>query len=173
MSLDPKTHIKMGIPTDQIKYIAGHSKLTYDQVLILIRNVLEDTLSDVIMDLELWIKSKVPKRTGQLRESLIANLHSSRVKNGLLRLILGTHLDYAAKVASYSTSQVRHMREKGYAYYYGHYGRITLDDPRAIGNFFDKMLEFAKERVDVRLIEAKNRYLGSSGKPGRMIRTRL
>ena len=57
-----------------------------------------------------------------------------------------------------TTKQVRHSGEIGYAYYYGEYGKIILNDPEAIGGFFDYLIEFAKERVLINLMKVKKKY---------------
>jgi len=163
------TPVKIGLSKDQIEYIARGSNYTYEEVLDIIRAILTDTLNGVTADIEQWIDKAVPKRTGQLRDNLKANLKSSNVQKGLLRIILRTHVDYASDVNQMSTSQVRHHGEVGYAYYYGHYGKIILSDPSAEGNFFDKMITFARERIAVNLVQAKNNNLGTGkGKLGTM-----
>lgn len=119
--------------------------ITYAAAVAFIDTILRAALSRTIDDLDKWIDEFVPKRTGQLRESLKANLRSSRViQSTLLKLYFGTHLDYADFVNDMTTSQVAHTGEIGYAYYYGHYGRITLNDPNAIGSFFDEMINYAR-----------------------------
>ena len=169
MSLRPKTRSKVGVKKDHIRYIAGqHDNLTYEQVLALIEKMLMEILNLTLGNLELWIETHVPKRTGQLRDNLLRNLKSSRVRDGIMRLIIGTNIDYATDVNQMSTAQVRHSgtwREhsgkKAYAYYYGHYGPIYLEDPEAEGNFFDKLIEFAKERITINLARTKAKYFKS------------
>ena len=173
MSITPSTKIKVGLPTLQIKYLAKSTEMSFDEILGMINDMLMYVLDELIRELEIWIKSKVPKRTGQLRDSLIANLHSSRVKLGLMRIILGTNLDYAEDVNEMSTRIVRHSGEPAYAYYYGHYGKITLNDPQAIGGFFDALLKFAKERTMFILQRAIDEYFKGTGKLMRMVRGRL
>ena len=129
------------------------AEITYAGAVTLIDTILRATLSRTIDDLDLWIDEYVPKRTGQLRDSLKKNLRSSRViKNNLLKLYFGTHLNYADFVNDMTTQQVQHDGETGYAYYYGHYGRITLDDPDAIGGFFDAMIRFARMALRANLL---------------------
>ena len=173
MSISPSTKIKVGLPVVEIKYLAKQNQLTYQQVLTLIHDMLLYVLDELIFELKIWINTKVPKRTGQLRESLIKNLESSRVKGGLMRLILGTHVSYAEDVAEMPTSTVRHSGEKGYAYYYGNYGKITLDDPRAIGNFWEELLKYAKERAMSTLQRAIDEYFKGTGKLMKMVRGRV
>ena len=122
----------MGLSVTEIRYIAGSYDLTYDEVLEQVQELLKDILQNTTIELIAWIKKKVPKRTGQLRQSLLDNLESSQVQKGLMRIILGTHLNYAKFVNEMSTSQVAHSGQMGYAYYYGNYGKIVLLDPDAI-----------------------------------------
>ena len=72
-------------------------------------------------------------------------MRSSRVRKGVLRFIIGTHLNYAKKVNRMKTSQVQHQSwfehsrrkrpkfykrkvkqkpKRAYAYYHGHYGSV-------------------------------------------------
>lgn len=157
---------KIGVKKAQIKYIVGKSKnLSYEQVLEIITSLLQEVLELTLTDLEVWIKKYVPKRTGQLRDNLLKHIHSSRVRDGVLRIIIATSINYAEKVNEMTTAQVRHSgtdREhsgkKAYAYYWGHYGPIYLDDPEAIGNFFDVLAEYAKDRVIMNLAKMKSKY---------------
>lgn len=163
MSHNPKTRFKLGVKAKEIKYIAKNTEMTYEQVLGVIQQVLTEVLNSVESDLIEWIRTKVPKRTGQLRDSLIKNLRSSRMRKGLLRIIIGSHLNYINDLNQMSTSQVRHNGEIGYAYYYGHYSRIVLNDPQAVGGFWDKLLSYAKSRVNYHLKRTKQKYIGSGG----------
>jgi len=173
MSIAPSTKIKIGLPVIEIKYIAKSTEMTYDKVLSTINDMLLYVLDELLLELERWINKFVPKRTGQLRDSLIANLYSSRVKNGLMRVILGTSLDYAEDVAEMSTRQVRHFGEEGYAYYYSESGPIILDDPQAIGNFWEELLKYAKEKCMNILQRAIDEYFKGTGKLMRMVRGKL
>ena len=174
MSFATKTHYELSFPKTDIQYIVGkQSKLNYLQVKQLIVNILERTLDDTIMELELWIDSKVAKRTGKLRKDLKLELRSSFVRNTLLKLKIGTHISYAEFVNKMTTSMVRHVNQKDYAYYGGHSGPIILNDPRAIGFFWQKLLEYAKERLEINYAKAKALYLGNVGKAGRMISSRF
>lgn len=141
--------------------------------------MLHDILALTIDDLEAWIKKKVPKRTGKLRDSLIKNLHSSSVIGGILKLMMGTKVKYAEDVNDYTTQQVRHRNTKrehhwayydtksgrkryhpkAYAYYYGYHGEITLNDPEAIGHFWDFMRVYARTRILYNMAKVKKKYL--------------
>ncbi len=166
MSLRSTT--KIGIKKAAIKYIAGKDKdLTYEDVLKLITDILNEIHSSVLADMEDWINVKVPKRTGQLRDNLIQNIQSSRVRAGVLRIIIATSIDYASEVNEMTTGQVQHggthkehSGKTAYAYYYGHYGKIFLLDPGAIGGFFDSLVKFAKERAMFHLARITMKYKG-------------
>ena len=172
MSITPSTKIKIGLPVVEIKFVAKSNEMSYAEVLYTIHEMLLYVLDELILELEIWINKKVPKATGQLRDSLIKNLQSSSVKKGLMRVILGTNLDYAEDVAEMSTMKVRHFGEKSYAYYYGESGPIILDDPEAIGNFWEELLKYAQERCMNILQRAIDEYFAGTGKLMRMVRGR-
>jgi len=153
--------------------VGKKTKLNKSQVELLVQNVLEKTLNDTVMELEEWIESKVAKRTGKLRKDLKLELSSSFIKNMVLKLKLGTHITYAEFVNAMTTSTVRHVDEVGYAYYGGKSGKLILNDPRAIGSFFTKMVQYAKERLEINFAKAKAMYLGTAGKAGRMISSKF
>lgn len=173
MSITPSTKIKIGLPVIEIKYLAKQNAISYDEVLSTIHDMLLYVLDELIVELEIWINKFVPKRTGQLRESLIANLHSSSVKMGLMRIILGTHLSYAEDVSDMSTMQVRHSGEKGYAYYYGESGPIILDDPQAIGDFWEELIKYAQERTMNILQRAIDEYFKGTGQLMKSVRGKI
>lgn len=166
MSLEPKPQYKVGIKKDAIKYIVGQNKnLSYNQVIYIIRQILKEVMEAVIMELDLWIDEKVPKRTGQLRDNLKEYLRESHIIGNILTIVLGTTIDYAEQVNAMATSQVRHTGQIGYVYYWNPYnirGRVILDDPRAIGNFWTHLLEFAKERIFINIAKIKAKYAAST-----------
>ena len=155
---------KTGLPDIKIRFLAKNTKLDFDEIVTLLHNMLLYVLDQLIEELKTWINKFVPKATGQLRESLLANLESSNVKKGLMRLVLGTNIDYAPKVAEMSTRQVRHSGEVGYAYYYGAKGRIILNDPQAIGDFWEELMEYAQERTINITQRAIDEYFKGTGK---------
>lgn len=164
---------KVGLPVIQIKYIAKGNKLSFEEILALLHNMLLYVLDELIAELRIWINTKVPKATGQLRDSLLKNLESSNVKKGLMRLVLGTHLTYAPDVAEMSTAQVRHSGVKSYAYYYGSHGPIILDDPEAIGNFWEELIKYSEERTHFILDRAIDEYFGGTGKLIKSVRGKI
>lgn len=156
MSITPSTKIKVGLPVIEIKFLAKGNEMTYEEVLNTIHEMLLYVLDELILELELWINKYVPMATGRLRESLISELHTSSVKKGLMRIILGTYISYAEDVAEYSTMQVRHDI-----------------DPQAIGNFFEELIKYAQERCMNILQRAIDEYFVGTGKLMRMVRSRV
>ncbi|MFX1371336.1 MAG: HK97 gp10 family phage protein [Promethearchaeota archaeon] len=136
----------------EISYIVRGNKFTYEQVKQNIQKFLRAVLKEMIFLLEQWIKQKVPKDTGNLRNDLLQKLHTSYIQNEILRLVLATDVDYAIYVNNMPTMRVRHSGERR--------GRKILDDPNAVGYFFDKMVEFAKERMMTVLAREKENYFG-------------
>jgi len=164
---------KIGLPVIKIKYIAKNTEVDYEDIVILLHNMFLYVLDELLFELRIWINTKVPKRTGQLRESLLKNLESSSVKKGLMRLVLGTDVGYAPDVAKYSTRQVRHSGEVGYAYYWGEDGRMILNDPEAIGNFWEELIKYAKERSMFIMQRAISEYFSGTGKLIKSVRGAL
>jgi hypothetical protein len=190
VALNPKTQLTISLDRAKASNIAKQNHMTLKQLIQLIEPILSATLENTLNDMVRWILKYVPKRTGQLRESLLRSIQNSRVKNGVLQFIIGTHLNYAAKVNAMSTSQVRHSGSwyehsgaPAYAYYgpYRHRGtkvgkrrmgvgrrykgpsnyRVFLYDPDAIGGFWDAMLKYIEVRL---LFHMKNAMQVQYGK---------
>ena len=164
---------KVGFPDIKIKFLAKNTEVDFDEILSLLHNMLLYVLDELIFELKTWIKTKVPKRTGQLRDNLLKHLESSNVKKGLMRLVLGTDIQYAPDVAEMPTRTVRHSGEVGYAYYYGHHGKINLNDPQAIGDFWNELMEYAQERTMFILQRAIDEYFAGTGKLMKAVRSAI
>ena len=185
--------VLVNISSDNINKLAKQADMTKKQFIFLMKSVLNETLEKVLDDMRLWILRFVPKRTGQLRFSLLKRLESSKVRDGVLIFIIGTHVDYAKKVNEMSTGQVQHSSHKehdgswAYAYYYTYkrrgtkvgkrkYGvgkryrgtsnyRIYLSDPEAVGGFWDALLMYLKKRVLHHLQNAMKSQYGKTKLP--------
>ena len=164
---------KKGATVAEIKILVKGSKLTFDEVMALYHSMFLYALDELLADLRAWIIEKVPKRTGQLQDNLLKNLESSNVKKALMRVVIGTNIDYAPDVAEMSTAQVRHYGEPGYAYYYGKHGKIILDDPQAIGNFWEELIAYSKERTVNILQRAIDEYFAGTGSLMRSVRGKI
>ena len=66
--------------------------MTVKQLTALISDVLAETFTLVKDDIRDWIAKKVPRRTGQLRFTLLKALEKSRVKKGIIKFIIGTQV---------------------------------------------------------------------------------
>lgn len=158
VDVTPKTRITIKVAKDQISYLAGKTKLSYDQTVERIQAFLEYLKKEITSDLKIWINRNVPKRTGQLRALLIQWLEGSNIYKNVLRIIIGTNLPYAGDVNEMTTAMVRHQGEKGYVYYpniYGIRGKVILMDPMAIGGYFTALLDYAESTALIWIAKAK------------------
>jgi hypothetical protein len=175
----PSSRLNIGLEKDELRYLARTTSLNYMQVVSRVNEMLHYILNEVLFILRIWINTYVPKRTGQLRDKLLNSLEQSEVKWGMLKIIVGTRIDYAQKVSDFGTGNVRHVAtwyehsgKKAYAYYYGYHGPIFLNDPFAIGNWIEEMENFIKERAQRILCDAQNLFFGAgSGTLGKYVRT--
>lgn len=162
----PRTYAKASI-----KYILGRRKIdSIEEVKSQLQELLDEALRTTIMEVEIWISIKVAKRTGALQESLILVLNKSIPPPSTLgeirgiRLILGVcaEIEYAQYVNKMPSAWVRHV-----ATWLEHDGSpaldyegtpIFLDDPRAVGFYHDKMVEYACERLQINVDKARYNF---------------
>lgn len=154
----------ISISKDQIKIIAGRSKVTFEEAKRLIQELLVYVLESTVSDLESEINKIVPVRTGELRDDLLLKLRHSKVRNFVLTIFLWTELPYAERVNQFNTYNVRHTgtwyenpNRRGYrAKARDKYGDpVYLNDYTAEGNFFDKLVAFTKDRLLLNLARGK------------------
>lgn len=148
--LSPQTRITIKVQKDQITYLANKTEMSYEDIKIRIRWMLEFIKKNLLDELIKWIDVYVPKRTGQLRELLKQWLNGSNIANQVLRIVIGTNLPYAGRVEGMETLNVRHTGEVGYVYYpniFGIRGKVLLQDPSAVGHFFTELMKFAVDRA--------------------------
>jgi len=155
-----------------IDYIAGKNPHLSKQVIEdIIKKIMVKALNDTIMLGKNWVNTYVPKRTGQLRDSLNKSLEASgKYKNALkTKLVAGTHLNYAKYVNKMRTSQVRHFGKKyGYAGYYGAPFKVLLNDPKAIAPFWGQFKMYLRKQLKNKVLEYIRFYtqmVGISRKP--------
>ena len=144
-----------GIRAYDLKKIAqGNPNLNLKQVQNIIDQILRETTRLTMKMMRKWINKRVPKMTGRLRRDILKHLQDSYVKSNVLRIFIQTSIDYAKRVNDFQTHNVRH-RGKRIKYR----GRtIVLNDPQAIGHFFDEMLKFAIKAILHNLITVKRKY---------------
>ena len=164
-ALAPKNAAEINFNKEKITYAAGQiQNLSKTQIEQLVQTILETTLQLVVADVKKWIQIYVPKRTGQLQDNLLANFQSSYIQNGrILKLKLGTNIDYAQFVNKMPAAMVQHAGDLAYAYYYGVHGKIILNDQMAQGHYHGIMLMYARDRLRFHLKDTKATILGSVG----------
>jgi len=152
------------ITKDQLKIVAGRSKLTIDQTKELLIALLQFVLEQTVLEVEIEMEKIIPVRTGELRDDFLTKLNNSKVRGMVLRIFLWSEFPYAERVNKMSTFQVRHTgtryenpNRRGYrAKARDKYGALVyLNDPFAEGHFFTKLVEFTKERLMLNLARGK------------------
>ena len=173
VSVVARTRARVGLRTDYIQYVMGNRKMKYEEVKTLIQGALDEAMETTIVETEIWIGFHVAKRTGALIKSLLRFLAKSRpppsamgdLKGVRLIIGVGSEIRYAHYVNKMTTTQVRHMGTP-----FEHSGKrayvkgvpVFLDDPRAIGFFFEKLVDFAKYRLVINLAKAKYKLQSTS-----------
>lgn len=166
ITLAPRTYAKVGIDEILIKFKAADKELeTIDEVELYIQELLDEALEITITETRAWINTYVPKRSADLRVSLINFLEKSIPPAGTIgelrgiRLVLGVgaEINYAKYVNEMTTKQVQHagtFREHSGKRAYSKGRRVYLYDPKAIGGYHDEMVIYAKERFQTNLDKA-------------------
>ncbi len=136
--------------------------MTTQQVKDIINECLQDAYNATYAEVAEWIKEHVPKATGQLQESLLANLDSSKVSGTHLTMRTGTHLNYMQYVNQMPSSMLRHSPPSGrYIYYFHQKGWVELDDPGAYHDFWSLLKKHIRERLRINLKLALQARLGT------------
>lgn len=148
----------------ELYYLAKSNLVSYPILSIIFDDMLYYILDEMKTELIQWIGDKVPKRTSQLRDMMIKHLELSTIQNGLLKLEIGSLVDYMTELNLMTTSRVSHFGEWGWADYYGYDGKVWLYDPLAIGNFWDKLITFTLNRLNFITQRAVDEYFGGTGK---------
>lgn len=171
----PSIRSKIGIEKDRIKYIAKNTPLTYMQVVSRINDMLVYIQDEIMFLMNIWIEQHVPKRTGQLQHVLKESLKQSSIKWGMLKIILGTRLDYADAVNQMSAATVRHFGQMGYGNYgmFAYQGKRPLMDPHAAGYFFDALLGYLQEITQSILSKAIAQFFSGSGAVNKYLRREI
>ncbi|GAG14857.1 unnamed protein product [marine sediment metagenome] len=146
----------IGLTETEIVFLVKSNEVDYAGLLQSMQDMLHYVLDELTFLLTIWINSKVAKDTGLLRSDLLKTLSTSEVTDGMLKVLLGTDLHYADKVAAMTTAKVRHMI-----------------DPEAIGNFWVELQLYTKEKLMFILQRAIDEYFKGTGKLMRMVRGRV
>lgn len=146
----------------QLRWESSTGKLNYDEQISKIHNALMECKRNTVMEVGLFIEAKCPKRDGDMIASFLENLNTSNVQSGVLTLTLGCDEPYAKYVFKMTAANVKHYNtpyEHSGAKAYGKHGPVILDDPSALGNFMEKLIEYTKERLLLNWDRAKYLYL--------------
>jgi len=152
--------------------------VSYPEAMVEYNNMLAYIRDEVVRVVGNWInlEGKVPKRTGQLRDTLTATLNSSTVENNVLKIKLGSMVSYATEVNDMPAAVVRHVRQWGKAYYYTHATGthwIMLNDPFAIGHFWNALQIYTEGNLINISQRAIDEYFKGTGKLMRSVRKGL
>lgn len=161
----PRTRAWVKIEDIEIKCVIGKRNYTVEEVKTFIQKILDETLELTITEIEEWINEFVPKRSGDLRESLLKFLAKSRpppstgeLRGARLILGVGAEIFYAKYVIDMEDSNVQHdatWREHSGKKAYSKGVPVFLDDPSALANYHDAMVEFGIERLKINLSKIK------------------
>ena len=181
-NFQPESKAQVNINQDKIGYLVGSLHLTQTQVVQLVQRILRETLKRTIADLVKWINEYVPKRTGALRKSLIEALKQSEFQGKTLKLILGSAEgsvnDYLPFVNAMNAHNLQHSGQT-IRYYSvpkklgGHVRLITLNDPKAQGNFMRFLLMHGRQRLKANLQAVRLQECGSVGVSAKPVSDKL
>ena len=161
----------VGSQVAQIGVQIGNDFIQYQDIEARVKEMYEYILSEIRLRLVSFIRNQVPKRTGQLRGSLLVSLYSSSItSDGELLISLGSQLNYAQHVNNMPTWKVRHTAQKDYAHYGGWSGTIILSDSQAIGHFADVMFEIVDDMLTNLWQRGVDKYFEKSGNLGKELR---
>jgi hypothetical protein len=125
------------------------------------RNILNDAMASTKSDTIDWINKYVPKRTGQLRESLIAWINKKwKVSDSGLVISMGSKIPYALNIKGdpvHTGTWLEHSGKPATDY---KGNPIWLDDPTADPNWVFSIADFIKDSVVKYINSYKSIYLG-------------
>jgi len=158
MSLSHKP-LSYGVRKPDIKRIAaGNPDLDEKNVEAIINSILNELHAVVNASLRFWISRFVPKMTGRLRRDLYSHVKETIVSNNIITFYIKTNLEYAKRVNAMPTSSVRHS---GKVITYQR-RLITLNDPQAVGQFFQKLVLFTIHSITVSLVKIKRKFAATT-----------
>jgi len=135
-----------------------------EELVIIFNEILRLTLRTTKIEALNWINKYVPKRTGQLRDSLIDWINTNWIVDEVgLRASLHTDVEYAFDIvgdAAHDATWYEHSGAEATAYYYNNYGRIFLDDPQALTRWSGLMSSFLNSEFNKNIIIYKENLLG-------------
>ena len=109
----PRTVAQVRLNLGIYKEIATKTGINIAQVMRYGDQFLKNSVADTVAYTERQINDYAPKATGQLRNSLIHQLHLSGVSNNILTMNLGTYVNYMKYVANMKEVNLRHPKDYG------------------------------------------------------------
>ncbi len=142
-----------------------HGKtFSQEELIQILTNIMLSSLVLSKHDTIKQIKKIVPKRTGQIHDSLIDWINTQwRVRKDNMTISLGTFVPYADRITgdvAHRSTWFEHSGKPATASYYGHSGNIFLNDPQAIIDWKIKIGEYIKEVFEKYIEIYKGIYLG-------------
>ena len=135
-----------------------------EELLIIFHEILFNTLKATKITILDWINKYVPKRTGQLRDSLIDWINSHWIVDEIgLKASLHSDVEYAFDIvgdAAHKGTWFEHSGAEATAYYYNNYGRIFLDDPQALTRWSGLISSFLNSEFNRNIISYKENLMG-------------
>ena len=111
-----------------------------------------EAVNNTKAETEIWIETFVPKRTGQLRDSLIDWIRNNwELKDMTIDLDAQTDVPYARSIEGdprHNATWYEHSGRLARAFYYGFAGKVFLDDPQATVDWFYNMGVFVRRQID-------------------------
>lgn len=137
---------------------------TREELINILNEVLWATLKATKLDAINWINTFVPKRTGQLRDSLIDWINARWIKTETgIQISLGTDVIYAFEIEGdvrHAGTWFEHSGSPATAYYYNNYGKVYLDDPQAFLKWQTLIGSYITEVFNTHLLTYKDTFLG-------------
>jgi len=135
-----------------------------EELLVIFNEILFNTLKATKIAALDWINRYVPKRTGQLRDSLIDWMNTHWIVDDVgLKASLHSDVEYAFDIAgdpAHSGTWYEHSGAPATAYYYHHFGRVFLDDPTAIAMWSGLISSFLNSEFNRNIISYKENLMG-------------
>jgi len=143
-----------------VKIKVFDKNITWDYMWTLYLGLVQEAVLATRTDTGVWIDKYVPRRTGQLQDSLhewIVEEWTGIPHGEIIRLDVQTLVPYATSISGdpeHLGTWFEHSGKLATAYYYNHMGRIYLDDPYAEQFWYDLMEFFVRGSIEKNLTKA-------------------
>ncbi len=135
---------------------------TTDEYLDLIYACYQDTFDATKEDVLRRAAERVPVRTGQLLDSVIRCINTRwSIDNDNVHLEIGSDVKYAYDLVgepAHGATWFEHDGRWAYAYYYGHSGKIYLNDPNAVIDWQNDLFDYMMATWDNYMLSYQQYY---------------